>query len=215
MAHISRTGCTERHQLRTQVPSNGSERVQVHRQLDRVHRNVVDQQAAHACRTVLPVAGVSTERLRDTHDDVARFSQRRIDRHVPNHARHQPVVGIPGAEHALQQLDAERLDFIDVLRPGKPAVRRPDVSFRRPLPDLGGEQLAHHRAHRRLGSQKVQALFASPPRIALHCGNHFPLHRGRVAGPVEKVARPLQDAGVVNFHHVEDIGHCVHSPSCR
>jgi hypothetical protein len=85
------------------------------------------------------------------------------------------------------------------------------VPLCRSLPDLGGEQLAHHRAHGSLRRQQVQAFVAAPTCIALHGCHDLALHRSRITGAVEHVARPAQDTGIMDFGGVEDISHCVFS----
>ena len=97
-------------------------------------------QAAHAGRAVAAVAGMAAERLGHAHDHVARLGQRGVDGHVADHAGHQPVVGVAGPEHALEQLDAQRLDLVDVPRAGEPAVDRADMALGGARADLGGQQ---------------------------------------------------------------------------
>ena len=91
------------------------ERVEVDLELVRVERDVDDVQAADAGRAVVAVGAVAADRLRDRHHRVAGLGQRGVDGHVADHARDQPVLGVVGLEQALEQLDAQRLDLVDVL----------------------------------------------------------------------------------------------------
>src|SRR5436309_15709368 len=60
--------------------SNFAEEVEIYFKFDRIERNVNDLQTMYSCRPVDTVAGMTSERLGDAHDDVAGFGQRRIDR---------------------------------------------------------------------------------------------------------------------------------------
>ena len=117
-----------------------------------VERDVDDVQAADAGRAVVAVARMAADRLRDRHHRVAGLGQRGVDGHVADHARDQPVLGVVGLEQPLEQLDAQRLDLVDVLRAREPAVDRADVALGGALADLGGEQLP-----RRSGSSAPRA----------------------------------------------------------
>src|SRR5437763_17166476 len=75
---------------------NFAKEVEIHFKFARIERNVNDLQTAYSRRPIDTIAGMTTERLSDAHDDVTRFGQRRIDRQVTKHTRHKPVVGIPG-----------------------------------------------------------------------------------------------------------------------
>ncbi len=93
-------------QLRPNQRGHAPEQVEVDGQLLRVHRHIDHLQAAHAGRAVGPVAGVTAKGLGDAHDDVARLGQRGVDGQVADHAGDEAVIGVAGAEGALQQFDA-------------------------------------------------------------------------------------------------------------
>src|SRR6516225_6762544 len=85
---------------------NFAEEVEINYQLNWIKRDVYDFQATNPCRPVDAVARMTSEGLSNAHNDIARFSQRSIDRHIADHACHQPVVGITGTKRFFQQLDA-------------------------------------------------------------------------------------------------------------
>src|SRR5437588_11639451 len=89
---------------------NFAEEVEVHFKFDRIERNVNDLQTTYSRRPVDTVAGMTTERLSDAHNDITGFGQRRIDCQVAKHARHQPVVGIAGPKGLFQEFETQRLD---------------------------------------------------------------------------------------------------------
>src|SRR5437588_12482031 len=88
---------------------NFAEKVEIHFKFDRIERNIHDLQTAYSRRPIDTIAGMTTERLSDAHDDVTRFGKRRIDRQVTKHTRHQPVVGIAGPKGLFQEFDTYRL----------------------------------------------------------------------------------------------------------
>jgi len=79
-----------------------------------------DLQAALASGAIEAVARVAAEGLGHAHDHVSWLGHSVVDRHVAQHAAHQPVVGVAAAEGFLEQLDAQRFDFVDVPGAGAP-----------------------------------------------------------------------------------------------
>ncbi len=139
------------------------------------------------------------ERLGDAHDHVARLGEGGIHGEIADHARHQAVVGIAGAQGALEQLDAEGFDLVDVLGAGEPAVDLADVPFGRARADLGRQQRAHRGAGGRFGREQVDALFAPPPLIALDRGNHGVLHLLAGTARVKHGRGAGEDLRIVDF----------------
>ena len=88
----------------------------------------------------------------------------------------KPVLGVARAEDALEQLDAQRLDLVDVARAREPAVDGTDMAFGRALADLRREQRAHGRADRRFGREQIDALAAAPALVARNSGDDLLLH---------------------------------------
>ena len=80
--------------------------LQVHFELVHVEGYVENLQAARPGRAIGAVAGMPAKRLRRGHDHVTGFGQRVVDRHVPEHAAHQAMVGVIAAEGGFEQLDA-------------------------------------------------------------------------------------------------------------
>ncbi len=189
----------QRHELRPNQRRGPAKQIEIDLQFHRIHGDVNDLQPAHACRAVGPVAGVAAERLSDAHDDVARLGQRGVDGQIADHARHQTMVGIAGAESLFQQFHAQRLDLVDVGRAGEPAVDAADVAFGRPCACFRRQQRPHGRAGRCFGGQQVDALLAAPALIAPDGGDDGLLHLAAVAAGVEDGPRVSQDGGVVDF----------------
>src|SRR6266567_2068149 len=90
-----------------------AEEVKIHLEFDGIEGNVHDFQAAYACRTIMAVARMAAEGLREAHDDIARFGERRVDRHIADHAGHQSMVNVPCAEDLLEQFDAQGFDLVN------------------------------------------------------------------------------------------------------
>ena len=106
---------------------NFAEEVEIHFKFDRIERNIHDLQTAYSRRPIDTIAGMTTERLSDAHDDITRFGQRCIDRQVANHACYQPVVGIAGAKRLFQEFDTQRFDLVNMFGACEPAVHRADM----------------------------------------------------------------------------------------
>ena len=130
------------------------------------------------------VGAVAADGLRDRHHRVARLGERGVDGHVADHARDEPVLGVVALEQPLEQLHAQRLDLVDVLRAREPAVHRADVTLGGALADLGGEQLPDRRADERLGREQVHALVPAPRS---RCGRPRP--GPRAASPRDRRPR--------------------------
>ena len=152
------------------------ERVEVDDEFVCVERDVDDPQPADPGRAVGAVARMAADRLGDRHDRIARLGERGVDGQVADHACHQAVLRIVGVEQLLQQLHAQRLDLVDVLRSGEPPIDRADVALRGTLPDLAGEQPLHGRADQGLGREEVDALGSTPSRIPGHGVDDVLLH---------------------------------------
>src|SRR6266480_917972 len=155
---------------------NFAEEVEVHLKFDRIERNVNDLQTAYSCRSVDTVAGMTSERLSDAHDDVTGFGQRRIDRQVAKHARHQPVVGIAGPKGLFQEFDTQRFDLVDMPGACKPAVHRANVSLGSTSAYLSREEGSDRRTRGSFRSQEVQAALSAPLFIASDSGKNGFLH---------------------------------------
>src|SRR5579884_2238242 len=59
--------------------SQFAEEVEIDFQFNRVKRDVHDLQTTHACWSVVTIAGVAAKGLREAHNDIARFAERRVD----------------------------------------------------------------------------------------------------------------------------------------
>ena len=194
-----RHGHPHGHQLGPDLAGRARERIQVDLQLDRVERNVHDVQAPQPRRPVEPVAGVPSVRLGHGHDGVPRPGQGLIDGQVAEHAAHQPVVGVAAAEGALEQLGAQRLDLVDELGPGKPAVHPADVAFGRPRADLRGQQPPHRGAGGGFGRQQVDAALAAPFLVFADRRQYQLRHLLGRTGFRQQIAGPVQQLTVVDF----------------
>src|ERR1700722_313100 len=96
---------------------------------------------------------MTTDGLGGTHDYVAGRRERLVNSEIPQHASHQPMVGVESVKSLLEQFDTECLDLVYMLRTREPAVGRADMTFRGARAHLGGEQSSHGRAGGRLGSK--------------------------------------------------------------
>ena len=137
--------------------------------------------------------------LGGAHDDVARLRERGVDGEIADHARHEAMLRVAGREGLLQELDAERLNLIDVARPGEPAVERPDVALGGPRPDLRREKGPHGRAGRGLGGQQVDAAPAPPLLVARNRVEDGLLDLLWGGAGLDHAAGPGQDLGIVNL----------------
>ena len=193
-------GGTQRDQLGAHKRGYLAEEVEVHFEFDGIERDVHDLEAAHTRRAVAAVTRVAAEGLGQAHDDIARFSKCRVDRHIADHAGYQPVVGVPRAKDLLQQFDAQGFDLVDVLGASKPAVHRADMPFGGADSHLGGEQRAHSWTGGRFRSEQVEALPPSPLLVTLNCRQHCLLHLLRRAAGVQHRPGISKDVGVMHFY---------------
>ena len=158
----------------------------------------VDNLAAHRTGgSVVAVRRMPARRLRRRHHHVARFRQRRVDDRIADHRGAHPVVGVIAAPVLLHQLDAERLDLVDVLGAGEPAVDGSDVAFGRARADLGAEEGADAGTRWGFRGQKIDAGLAAPVGVPLHGGLDQITHGLGVGCGVEKLARGGEGAGVM------------------
>ena len=104
--------------------------IEIDFELVHVEWDIENLQAACPGGSIIAIAGMSAEWLRRRHDHIARLGQRMIDRHIAEHAAHQAMIRVIATERNLQQFDAQRFDFIDVLGARKPAIDTTDISFR-------------------------------------------------------------------------------------
>src|SRR2546421_10197469 len=104
--------------------SNFAEEVEIYFKFDRIERNVHDLQTTYSCRPVDTVAGMTSERLSDAHNDVTRFGQRCINRQIAKHAGYEPVVSIAGTKRLFQEFDTQCFNLVYMPGAGKPAVQR-------------------------------------------------------------------------------------------
>jgi len=144
-------------------------------------------------------------RLRRGHHHVARRGQRGVDHGIADHRGAEPVVGVAAAEMPLQQLDAQRLDLVDMASAGEPAVDPADMALRRPRADLRRQQRPYPRAGRRLGRQQVDAVLAAPLRVAADRLLHRLTHRCGVGAGVEHRPRRGQRLAVMHLDAVRQI----------
>src|SRR5712692_10305597 len=108
---------------------NLAEEVQVNIEFDWIERDIHDLQTTDSCWPVETIARMATKGLSNTYNDVARFSQCRIDRHIADHTCHQPLVCIAGTKRFFQEFDTQRFDLINILCAGKPTFHRANMSL--------------------------------------------------------------------------------------
>ena len=202
----------QRHELRPRLLGGPPERVEVHVQLGG-EGDVHDAEASHAGRSVRTVAGVPADGLRRGHHRVTGLCQRGVDGQVADHAGAQAVIGVVGAQGALEQFHAKRLDLVDVFRPGEPAIHRADVALGGPGADLRRQQRPHGRARRRLRGEQVEALLAPPALVALDRRDHLLGHLPDAAAGIEHLRCGPQRLLIVDFESGLGLGRCVHARS--
>jgi hypothetical protein len=106
---------------------------------------------------------------------------------------------------ALQQLDAQRLDLVDMAGAGEPAVDPADMALRRAGADLGRQQRPHAGAGRGLGRQQVDAVLAAPLRVAPDRGLDRLAHRRRIGAGIEHGPGRRQRFPVMHLDAVRQI----------
>ncbi len=112
------------------------------------------------------------------------------------------MVRVVAPEIAFQQLDAERLELVDVARAGEPAIDRADMPLGGAGPDLAREQRPHRRAGRGFRRQQIDALLAAPACVALDGGLDRLPHGARVGAGVEHGASRRERFGIVRLDPV-------------
>ena len=175
-------------------------------ELGRIERDVHDPETTQAGGAIDTIARMTTDRLGGTHDYVAGRGERLIDSQIPQHAAHQPMVGVRSVKSLLEQFDTECLDLVYMLRSREPAVGGANMTLRGARAHLGGEQRSHRRAARRLRSKQIDTSLAAPLLVAFDGGDDAIRHLSGRSTVVEKLPRGGKNDRIVDLDPIDLLG---------
>jgi len=87
---------------RANLPRDSGKKAEIDFELGRIERDVHDPETTQSGGAVDTIARMTTDRLGGTHDYVAGRGERMIDSQIPQHAAHQPMIGVRSAKSLLE-----------------------------------------------------------------------------------------------------------------
>lgn len=195
----------QRDELRANLPRDSGKEGEIDFELGRVERNVHDPETTQAGGAVDTIARMTTDRLGRTHDYVAGRGERLIDSQIPQHAAHQPMVGVRSVK-SLLQFNTECFDLVYMLRSREPAVGGANMTLRGACAHLGGEQRSRRRAARRLRSKQIDTSLATPLLVAFDGGDDAISRLSGRSTVFEKLPRGGKNGRIVDLDPIDLLG---------